>query len=311
MPTYPAQIDTNITLPQAIDNLTPVQGSIFNQLRNAVIAIETELGVKPSGINATVAERVGNLENIVGNLKIIELQQDLGGTLESPLVIGLQGRPVSDVGPNLNEVLTWDGIAWLPQPPKGLIDVVLGCDLAGTKLCQLVVGLQGNPISSTAPATGQILQWTGSMWAPGYSPPGPSSSNIITFVAGPFTTNSSTPVRIGGRDFDMTPFPAVVGNLNRQVRFIAAIEVTTAAATCTVQLQDVTNNVTITNTVGTTSTDTGLVIFDSGPLTVGTANGDIRTDMIPIYEVQLSMPTGNITSDRAICVNARLEITYS
>lgn len=119
MPKYPAQIDTTQSLPTAIDNLTPVQGSIFNKLRDAVLSIEAELGVKPSGSYTTVRARLDALETIIGNLKIIELDRDLGGTLEDPLVIGIQGRPVSDVPPQLNEVLAWNGIAWVPAPQSG------------------------------------------------------------------------------------------------------------------------------------------------------------------------------------------------
>lgn len=92
---------------------------------------------------------------------------------------------------------------------------------------------------------------------------------------------------------------------------MAVIESSVNTATCAIKLQDATNNVTITGTAGTTTTSSGLVIFDSGPLTVGTSNGNIRTDMVPIYEVQLSMPVGNIITDRAICTNARLEVTYT
>lgn len=308
---YPAQIDTNQSLPTVVDNQTPVQAKVFNQLRDAVIAVEATLGTTPQGLYTNVGSRLGNLETIVGNLQIIEIQQDLGGTLESPLVIGLQGHPVSDGYPSVNNVLTWNGIAWVPEPPKGLIDVALACDLGGDKSCQIVVGLQGNPISATAPVPGDILRWTGSDWAPGFAPPGPSASNAITFVAGVFTTNSNTPVRIGGRDLDMSFYPASVTPLNRTVRFRALIEVTTAAATAQIQLFDATNNIVITGTTGSTNVATGLVLFDSGPLTVGTSNGNIRTDMIPVYEVQLSMSGGNPSSDRAICSNARIDIVYS
>lgn len=38
--TYPAAIDTNVTLPSAIDNKTPVQGITVNRLRDAILAIE-------------------------------------------------------------------------------------------------------------------------------------------------------------------------------------------------------------------------------------------------------------------------------
>lgn len=330
--TYPAQIDTNQSLPTVVDNLTPVQGKVFNQLRDAVIAIESTLGAQANGIYSSVGSRLSVLENTLGNLQIISLAQDIGGTLGSPLVVGLQGHPVSDAFPPTNTVLTWNGIAWVPLPPMGLIDVTLGCDLAGDKLCQIVVGLQGNPLAATAPIPGSILQWSGTEWVPGplttpsageilswsgtawvagFSPPGPSNLNIKQMVAGNFTTNANTPVRIGASDIDMSGYPATIVPLTRNVHFKALIEVTTVTATAQIQLVDVTNNVVITGTIGSTSSATGLVLFDSGPLTVGTSNGDIRTDMVAIYEVQLTMTAGNPVTDRAICSNARVEVTYS
>ncbi|HLI35499.1 MAG TPA: hypothetical protein VKW70_10670 [Terriglobia bacterium] len=39
-------------------------------------------------------------------------------------------------------------------------------DLSGSATTQTVVGLQGHPVTSANPATGQILQWNGSVWAP-------------------------------------------------------------------------------------------------------------------------------------------------
>jgi collagen type VII alpha len=119
MPKYPAQIDTTQSLPTAVDNLTPVQGAIFNKLRDAVISIQSELGVKPSATYTTVKARVDVVENAVGNLQVIQLNQDLGNTLNNPYVIGIQGRPVSSIAPLLNEVLSWNGVAWAPGTPSG------------------------------------------------------------------------------------------------------------------------------------------------------------------------------------------------
>lgn len=39
-------------------------------------------------------------------------------------------------------------------------------DLSGSNTSQTVVGLQGHPVSATAPTTGQLLQWNGSAWIP-------------------------------------------------------------------------------------------------------------------------------------------------
>lgn len=132
---YPAQIDDTASLPIALNNSTPASGFAFNRLRDAVITIEKELGTNPSGIYNTVKSRFDYLENIIGNLKIIELKHDLGGSLNLPKVIGLQGNPISNAAPNFQDLLFWNGAAWEPQP----INLVL----------------------PTATAPGQVIVWDG------------------------------------------------------------------------------------------------------------------------------------------------------
>ena len=132
---YPAQIDDTTSLPIALNNIAPPSGLTFNKLREAVIALETELGIKPSGVYGSVRGRFEYLENIFQDLKIIELDQDLGGTLIAPKVIGLQGKPISDVAPSFGDLLFWNGTSWSPEK----IDSVL----------------------PTATTTGQVLVWDG------------------------------------------------------------------------------------------------------------------------------------------------------
>lgn len=86
---------------------------------------------------------------------------DLSGNWPNLKVIGLQGRPVADVAPSTNQLLTWTGSQWAPAafPPAG-------GDLSGNWPTITVVGLQGRPVASTAPSTGQVLQWNGTSWAP-------------------------------------------------------------------------------------------------------------------------------------------------
>lgn len=116
---YPAQLDDSLSLPLAVDNNTPVQADVVNRLRNAIIAVEAELGVKPSSLYSTVRARLDYLDNLISNFDFIRLDQDLGGTVTLPKVIGIQGRPVASTTPSTLDVLTWNGIAWVPSPVAG------------------------------------------------------------------------------------------------------------------------------------------------------------------------------------------------
>lgn len=66
---YPNQLDNSTTLPKATDNVTEVKAEVVNRIRSAVLAIEGELGVQPSGIFSTVKDRLDSLRGEVESLK--------------------------------------------------------------------------------------------------------------------------------------------------------------------------------------------------------------------------------------------------
>ncbi len=59
---YPSQIDGQGELPVSIDLVTPVKAEVVNNLRGAIIAIESELGTDPSRDYGTVKARIDALE---------------------------------------------------------------------------------------------------------------------------------------------------------------------------------------------------------------------------------------------------------
>ncbi len=92
---------------------------------------------------------------------------DLNGTLPNPTVDGLQGRPVLNIQPSINQVLTWTGTQWAP----GNFQVgAANGDVSGTYPSLTVEGLQGNIVSSNNPSLDQVLTWNGAAWIPADAP---------------------------------------------------------------------------------------------------------------------------------------------
>ncbi len=99
MPTiYPNGIDNTSTLPVAVDNVTHIVADVVNQNRSAVIAIEAELGVNPSGTYATVKDRLDAIISISSGDGYIRVQQ-AGSTVSTSNFLNFQtGATVTDVG---------------------------------------------------------------------------------------------------------------------------------------------------------------------------------------------------------------------
>lgn len=117
---YPARIDDSITLPISSDNSTLVRASVLNEIREALIAIETTLGVNPASIYGTIRERLNTIDTIINNLEIgggnFIANGDLSGTSLSQTVIGIQGYSVSNDVPTDGYLLTWSALnnQWEP-----------------------------------------------------------------------------------------------------------------------------------------------------------------------------------------------------
>lgn len=59
---YPLQIDSTTELPKATDLVTPVKAEVVNRQRDAILAVENELGIEPSGTFSTVAARLDDMD---------------------------------------------------------------------------------------------------------------------------------------------------------------------------------------------------------------------------------------------------------
>lgn len=171
---YPAQIDDNVTLPVVADNSTLVRASILNELRAAIIAIESSLGVNPASVYGTVRERLAVLDATLSSLvtegDVMTIAGDLDGDTISQVVVGLQGNPISTTDPADGYALIWDGNAWGPSQidcsNSNTITGILAEDNGGTGLSTLGVGVAnflGTPSSSNLAAAITDETGTGSV----------------------------------------------------------------------------------------------------------------------------------------------------
>eukprot|EP00697_Spironema_sp_BW2_P008860 gnl/Spiro4/23585_TR11653_c1_g2_i1.p1 gnl/Spiro4/23585_TR11653_c1_g2~~gnl/Spiro4/23585_TR11653_c1_g2_i1.p1 ORF type:complete len:591 (-),score=-101.37 gnl/Spiro4/23585_TR11653_c1_g2_i1:13-1785(-) len=173
---YPAKIDDSITLPVSSDNSTLVRASVLNELRAAIIAVESALGVNPASVYGTVRERLNTVETAIthvvnsGGAGIV-LSGDLTGTSISQTVVGLQGYAISDAAPTDGFILTWEDLSSSWKPLAAPVGFSAGGDLAGTASSQTVISLTGNAgvvsIPSASLAFGLIPATTGTISLPG------------------------------------------------------------------------------------------------------------------------------------------------
>lgn len=119
---YPNSIDTNTELPLSTDNVTQVASIVPNNLRGAVLAIETELGISPAREFATVRARLDSMQasisgqgSVIGGLNPNRiLVSDLGGNISSQIaLLGIQYAVFMETSPGVMNwsVLTQDMIS--------------------------------------------------------------------------------------------------------------------------------------------------------------------------------------------------------
>lgn len=58
MSNYPILLDDNLSLPFVNDNITEIDGYAINSIKDAVISIETEVGIAPKGVKFSLANRL-------------------------------------------------------------------------------------------------------------------------------------------------------------------------------------------------------------------------------------------------------------
>lgn len=155
---YPALIDNNTSLPNVIDTVTSINAEVVNRLKSAIIAVETELGIKPASIYGTVRNRLDVLENVInqGGGGMPSFAGDLMAVGSAQEVIGFYGRPLSNVVPTVGQCYAWNGTQWAPQIVNNFTPAG---DLSGNSSLQTVTGLYNHPLASTTPIQSAVPVW--------------------------------------------------------------------------------------------------------------------------------------------------------
>jgi hypothetical protein len=175
----------------------------------------------------------GNANSILSTNGVSLIWQTLGGDISGPptsvTVNKLLGRKLNTIAPTAGQFLGWDGTQWTAQTVTittapvtsvfGRTGAVIaqtgdytfaqlggslassqlplaGGDLSGAITAATVIKIQSRAIAATAPATGQVLTWNGTQWAPQNQTGGVTSvfgrAGVITAQTGDYTAAQVT-----------------------------------------------------------------------------------------------------------------------
>lgn len=112
---FPCGIDGSDQLPIAVDNVTPVKGEVINRLRDSTIAIESELGIQPSGTYTTVRARLDDIDAILQTI-ITGGGGTISAILKDGALIRAQVTGINFIG---------SGVAVVSSPTVGQVDVTV------------------------------------------------------------------------------------------------------------------------------------------------------------------------------------------
>lgn len=123
---YPDQIDTTTELPKVTDLVTPVKAEVVNRQRDAILAIENENGVQPSGTFSTVRARLDAFDSELADLadalsdltdRVEALELGGGGgssgasVISSKAKVYISAANFAGAAVSVAQVITWDALS--------------------------------------------------------------------------------------------------------------------------------------------------------------------------------------------------------
>jgi len=172
--TYPLKIDTTLTLPKVTDNVSPIVADDHNRLRDTIVAVETELGINPSGTYGTVKDRLDAIEvfTLDGYYGTTTIGEPEDGTYTDGLFKDFTSTTLIGTAiDRFNEVLA----SLTPSPAPDLSDISFTSAL----------GVEGK------------VSFGASNAIVGYTNVGTDDGGSALNINGTFTTGSGTTVRKG------------------------------------------------------------------------------------------------------------------
>ncbi|MES2703569.1 MAG: hypothetical protein V4649_13080 [Bacteroidota bacterium] len=167
----------------------------------------------------------------------VSMSGDVTGTSSASTVARLQGFPISTAAPSTTQVLQWSGAAWTPATLSSATSVTMGGDVTGPSSTSTVARLQGFPVSTTAPAATQVLQWSGTAWTPttlsatsGLT--GSGTTNYLSKFTSATALGNSTLYETAGRTSLGTTTPVSRFQVNTPTDNMSILGATTLGVVC-------------------------------------------------------------------------------
>jgi len=192
---YPSGIDDNLSLPRAIDLVTPVKAEVVNDLRDTIITIENELGIDPSREFGTVRARLDAITDLIGT----------GGVSGGSVAVQDEGSTVLTTAKTLNFI---GANVSVTDAGSCQADIEINCDIQVVQETIIVNPLDVNTFTlSTTPSDADTVQMFVNGAKQKYGTDYTVSGDTVTFIS-PDLTMLTT--------FDVEFFYVVTGGIAYQ-----------------------------------------------------------------------------------------------